>query len=253
MSKTEVMTIDHVEVEEPTRALQVSSTRDLIMGSPVERVQQATEIAKILAPLIRDRRLFTMIQGREYVRYEGWTVLGAMLGVFPFTEWTRPLSEGGWEARVVARTMAGDTVGAAEAMCNRDERNWSDRDEYALRSMAQTRAGGKALRMPLGWIMQLAGYEATPAEEMDAVALEEEKPRRTRVQSKSGTFITDPQVKRLWALAAERAKKLEGVDRTDIVRDILQSIGVTHTAEVMMDSYDSVCEMAKNWEPPVGK
>jgi hypothetical protein len=47
-----------------------------------------------------------------------------------------------------------------------DERNWSHRDDYALRSMAQTRAVAKALRLCLGWIMSLAGYEATPAEEM---------------------------------------------------------------------------------------
>jgi hypothetical protein len=32
--------------------------------------------------------------------------------------------------------------------------------------MAQTRAVAKALRLCLGWIMALAGYEATPAEEM---------------------------------------------------------------------------------------
>ena len=35
-----------------------------------------------------------------------------------------------------------------------------------MMSMAQTRALGKAYRMALGWIMKMAGYEATPAEEM---------------------------------------------------------------------------------------
>ena len=46
--------------------------------------------------------------------------------------------------------------------------NWSGRDDYALRSMAQTRAVSKALRLPLGFIVALAGYEATPADEMPA-------------------------------------------------------------------------------------
>ena len=32
--------------------------------------------------------------------------------------------------------------------------------------MAQTRAVSKALRLPLGFVMSIAGYEATPAEEM---------------------------------------------------------------------------------------
>jgi hypothetical protein len=45
---------------------------------------------------------------------------------------------------------------------------------YAIRSMAQTRAISRALRAPLGQIIVLAGYEATPAEEMPA---DEEQPR----------------------------------------------------------------------------
>jgi hypothetical protein len=67
---------------------------------------------------------------------------------------------------VVAKTLSGQVVGAAEAMCTHSENTWRNRDEYALRSMAQTRAVSKALRLPLGFVMQLAGYEATPAEEM---------------------------------------------------------------------------------------
>jgi hypothetical protein len=74
----------------------------------------------------------------------------------------------GWEARVEARTLAGQVVGAAEAECLRTEKTWSSRDDYALRSMAQTRAVSKALRGPLGFVVTLAGYEATPAEEMPA-------------------------------------------------------------------------------------
>ena len=35
--------------------------------------------------------------------------------------------------------------------------------------MAQTRATGKAFRIPLGWLMKASGFEATPSEEMDFV------------------------------------------------------------------------------------
>jgi hypothetical protein len=41
--------------------------------------------------------------------------------------------------------------------------------EFQLRSMAQTRAGSKALRNVLAWVAVLAGYKPTPAEEMDGV------------------------------------------------------------------------------------
>jgi hypothetical protein len=40
---------------------------------------------------------------------------------------------------------------------------------FQLASMAQTRAGAKALRNAFAWVVVLAGYQPTPAEEMDGV------------------------------------------------------------------------------------
>ena len=51
-------------------------------------------------------------------------------------------------------------------MCTRDERNWASRDEFTLRSMAQTRASAKALRNVLAWVAVLGGFKPTPVEEM---------------------------------------------------------------------------------------
>lgn len=154
------VTLSPVVVESPT-----------LYGAhePREIVARASAQAQVLADVIRSRRLAVQIGGKEYVRVEGWTLLGVMLGVSPVCEWTRPM-DGGWEARVVARTLDGREVGAAEAMCSRDEPRWADQPEFALRSMAQTRATAKALRLPLGFVMALAGYETTPAEEMETAA-----------------------------------------------------------------------------------
>jgi hypothetical protein len=142
---------------------------------PVEIIRRATETADALARVIKDKQLFKQIGNRNHVLVEGWTLLGTMLGVFPVVEWTRQIDGGGWEARVEARTLGGQVVGAAEAQCSRAEKEWGPtpskgrmRDDYALRSMAQTRATSKALRGPLGFVVTLAGYEATPAEEMPA-------------------------------------------------------------------------------------
>ena len=77
-------------------------------------IDAASEMAKPLARIIEEQRLFTDIKGRRHVRVEGWTLLGSMLGVFPVVCWSRPL-EDGWEARVEARTRDGAIVGAAEA------------------------------------------------------------------------------------------------------------------------------------------
>lgn len=134
---------------------------------PVEVVERAAKVADALKGVLVRQNLTSRIQGREHVRVEGWTTLGSMLGVVPVCVWTRKVDEG-WEARVEARTLDGRVIGAAEAECLRTENTWSGRDDYALRSMAQTRATSKALRGPLGFIVTLAGYAATPAEEMPA-------------------------------------------------------------------------------------
>lgn len=136
---------------------------------PKEIVQRATELAEVLAKVLRDQKLTTAISGREHVRVEGWTFCGTMLGVFPVCTWSRPV-ENGWEARVEARTRDGAVVGAAEAQCLRTETKWKTRDDYAVRSMAQTRAVSKAMRLPLGFVVSLAGFDATPAEEMDTAS-----------------------------------------------------------------------------------
>jgi hypothetical protein len=134
-------------------------------SDPAAVVARSTEIATALADVLKKKGLAKKISNREFVLVEGWTLLGTMLGVFPVVEWSRPV-EDGWEARVEARTLSGQVVGAAEAECLRSEKNWKNRDDYALRSMAQTRAVSKALRGPLGFIVQLAGFSPTPAEEI---------------------------------------------------------------------------------------
>ena len=71
-----------------------------------------------------------------------------------------------WEACVEIRTASGIVVGKAEAMCSRAESTWAQRDDYAIRSMAETRAESRAYRRAIGWIVHMAGYNPTPAEEM---------------------------------------------------------------------------------------
>jgi len=126
---------------------------------------RATAVADLLARIIREQKLYATIQGKEYVLVEGWTLAGTLLGVFPVLVWTRKLDDG-WEARVEARTRDGAIVGAAESECLRSERKWARAEDYAIRSMASTRATSKALRQPLGFVITLAGFEATPADEI---------------------------------------------------------------------------------------
>ncbi len=62
----------------------------------------------------------------------------------------------------------GQVLTRASAECGHDN-PWKQRPHYARRSMAQTRATGKACRLAFSWIMSLAGYSATPYEEVQDI------------------------------------------------------------------------------------
>lgn len=134
---------------------------------PAELVQRATEAADALASVIESRKLFSNIQGKKFVRCEGWTTLAAMLGVTPHEIGVTETAEGAFTATVELRRLTdGAPVSRASAECGPDEPTWKGRARYARRSMALTRATAKACRLAFSWIMALSGYEVTPAEEM---------------------------------------------------------------------------------------
>ena len=106
------------------------------------------------------------------------------------------LDDGSYEAVVeLIRVTDGAIIGRASALCGMDE-TWGTRQEFARRSMAITRATGKAYRLGFSWIMTLTGYEATPAEEMTEVVeaeYHEQSPmtgeQARQVKSPRGTFL----------------------------------------------------------------
>lgn len=184
MTNVETIEGEVVEIVERLPAVRHSQEVTLFQtDDPVEIVEKATRVADALSNVIRQKKLFKKIGDKEHVLVEGWTLLGSMLGVFPITVWTKPVGTRGWEARVEARTKDGALVGAAESQCLRDERRWKSADDYAVRSMAATRATSKALRQPLGFVISLAGFSATPAEEMSIEQAETNEPER-RVEPK---------------------------------------------------------------------
>lgn len=206
-------TVTALSPREPVTTPTLFGTSD-----PVEVVVRATRHARALASVIEDRGLYTKISGRNHVRVEGWTLLGSMVGVFAVPVWSRPVPEDwrdrgldgpeGWQARVEARTINGQIVGAATASCMRSESNWASRDEYALESMAQTRATSKALRLPLGFVIVLAGYDATPAEELDGVA---ERDHQQGAQGNRERPKPDPETERKRQLFDALKARLGGV------------------------------------------
>jgi hypothetical protein len=166
------MSADYIEgefQEAPLAVREEAVAPPSLFGSedPVAIVERAVRVADALKAVVVSKKLVANIQGKEYPQVEAWLTLAAMLRLTTVCEWSRPV-ESGWEARVFVRDANGNTIGAAEAQCLQTEKSKRSWEDYALRSMSQTRATSKALRSVLGFVMVLAGYQATPAEEMPA-------------------------------------------------------------------------------------
>jgi hypothetical protein len=154
-------------IEEAGSALAVrpASGAELALVNPEATLENATRVATVLAGALQKANLYTPIQGKRHVNAEGWTLLAQLTGHSPTIAWTRRTDDG-WEARCEVLDGNGLVVSAAEAQALRTENAKWTREDYAVRSMAQTRATSKALKLRLGFIVSLAGFASTPAEEM---------------------------------------------------------------------------------------
>ena len=132
-----------------------------------DKITVATKVAASLKNVIQTQGLAVKIGPSEYVTAEGWEVLGTMLGCTPFVEEVveiTPDKSPKFMYKATVSIRQGDTIlSRASAMA---ERNNMQKDRPSVYSMAQTRALGKAYRMALSWIVKMADYEPTPAEEM---------------------------------------------------------------------------------------
>ena len=128
----------------------------------------ATDWANALADVMERRRLYQVIGTKKYPQVEAWLTVGRMDNVVARESGSpRRLEDGGYEAEVdLVRLSDMAIVGHASAICGMDEPRWAKAAEYARRSMAVTRATSRAFRLQYSWVMALAGYEPTPAEEM---------------------------------------------------------------------------------------
>ncbi len=180
---------DLVVVEQEKRAI------SLLDMEPDAMAQKATKIATVLNDIIEKQKLYTVIQGKKHVRVDAWCALGNFLGVVPRESAVIELEDGSFEAKVeLIRWSDGARIGGASAICSVSEKRWGSAEKYARRSMAVTRATGKAFRLAFSWIICLAGYSATPAEEMPH---EEPTPVIPKTKKASPTYsgTTDEQTR----------------------------------------------------------
>lgn len=136
---------------------------------PRHVVDRAARMAQVLLEVVqRAKDLEVHIGGRRYLRAEAWMTVAAFHSATVTVDSVDALPDGkGYVARASVHARDGRVISSAESSCSRDEPAWQNRPDYALRSMAQTRAAAKALRLAFAYIPVLAGFAPTPAEEVE--------------------------------------------------------------------------------------
>lgn len=217
-------------------------------SNPAALVSGAAELASQLAIVINRQNLATVIKGKRFVNVEGWTTLATMLGVTAREVCTVEL-EGVYVATVELVRMSDQAViSRASAECGSpDELDkygkpiWSTRPRYARRSMAQTRATGKACRLAFSWIMSLAGYEVTPAEEMTPI-IEAEQVQERPAPVPEPKRITASQHKLLEAQIRDY-----GLDRERVKTWLKNAWKVEHLTDLSPVQFEKLLIQLEKW------
>jgi len=138
--------------------------------APEVVLQEAQRAALALQRVVAGKKKPVIFKGEQYLEFEDWQTVAKFYGLCARTFEATPVEifgvKGAKARAEVVDLRTGQVVGGAEAYCMRDEENWAAKPWFQLASMAQTRAGAKALRNVLAWVVVLAGYRPTPAEEL---------------------------------------------------------------------------------------
>lgn len=205
-----------------------TAIRHYDLGKPAE----LTSMALVLQKHITAQNLFTKIKGKNYAHVEGWQFAGGLLGVLPKVTEVLDLStdkEKKYRATVILYTADGKEVGRGDGLCSSLEtqqtkngayKRWAD--EYAVLSMAQTRAIGKAYRNTIGWVMKMAHYEGTPAEEIKEINLEETG--NSSAKAKSAEIFISPETKEKLIRAGILSGIFQSADK--MLKSINKTFGV---------------------------
>lgn len=274
--------------------------------APEEVLIEAQQAAAALQKRIAGKADPVRFNGEQYIENDDWQMLANFFGYSPKIESTEPFEMGdvrGFKAcAVLIHEHSGRIVGRGEALCLDDEENWGPRTKYEwqdvydasgqkirdaagkslrhrvaigtvptplfqLMSMAQTRACNKAMSNKLKWVVSLAGYATTPAEDMHEATLApkaEPKPTlpaeikkkpsatapltptssavpvRQSTAKASAKFITEPQARRFFA-----KRKEAGWTDAETETFLLRTFGTKNDREIPADRYEEACHWAE--------
>jgi hypothetical protein len=133
--------------------------------TPSALMRRATDVAGVCREIVM--RTAMDLQGKKYVKVEGWMSIAAAYGCVPSI---REVVEEPQGIRAVAelRRHDGAVLATAEGFVGLDEPRWASQALYARRGMAQTRAISRVCRSVFAFCVVLIdeNLQTTPAEEI---------------------------------------------------------------------------------------
>lgn len=152
---------------------------DLIKNNEVLE-QENSQATLVVKQVLHNKPNPVMIKNKKtgkskrHLEFEDWIALGNAYGITVKTH-SEPVEV--FEAKGfkgfadVVRVVDGVIIGGAESYCLDNEQNWLNRDYFQMASMAQTRAGSKALSNALRGVVALdKSLSGTPSEEIMNIA-----------------------------------------------------------------------------------
>lgn len=109
----------------------------------------------------------------------------------------RQLVKEHWEyecSTEIYRIDTKEVMTSGHATCSNMELNKLDFAGYAVHSMSQTRSIGKGFRSLLGYVMKSAGFESTPAEEMDQQMHAEKHKEEVKAAASAKSGMSEDQI-----------------------------------------------------------
>jgi len=203
----------------------------VIESDPAEVVARGNSTAKACKAIILQNTM--LLQGKRWIKAEGWQALAAACGYSPRIDVVEELANG--DIRAVCsliRLSDGEVVASAEGYIGTDEPTWKSRLRYAKRAMAQTRATSRACRSALAWIIPLldAGLETTPAEEVEHLAITSKPSAPVVVEAAPKAELLAKLTK-----AITQAANKQNIPGKDIGEQLRQTYGVASSKDLSID------------------
>ena len=184
---------------------------------------EAVEMAIVLKEMVVKQRLSANIKGKNYAMVEAWQLAGFLTGTSVMVEEPKNLSnDKEIKYSCAAKIYQGDKmVGVGYALCSSKEMIKKGFEEYAILSMAQTRAIGKAYRNKIGWIMKLAGYEPTPHEEVQKMGVIQTETGFEKAIARLKEAKTNKELETIWKFTLKAKERAD--DEVVAVKDEMKA------------------------------